>query len=237
MGPSGAGKSSLLNVLAGRSSSAPGISITGKVKVGQTLINPVDFRQNIAYVMQDDALMGTATPREALRFSAALRLDDSYSAEAIELSVNETLAGLGITDCADVLIGNAMIKGISGGQRKRTSVGCEIITNPSLLFLDEPTSGLDSFAAFNLVKLLQQVAKTNCPVLCTIHQPSSEVFALFDIVIVVVAGITCENKYVLRYLALFNYYSTFKITRMLTIAHMHTHTHTRTFLCVLYCTL
>jgi ABC-type multidrug transport system ATPase subunit len=81
-----------------------------------------------------------------------------------------------------------MIKGISGGQRKRTSVGIELITNPSVLFLDEPTSGLDSYAAYNLVKLLNQFAKTNCTVLCTIHQPSSEVFVLFDQVIFLAQG-------------------------------------------------
>ena len=86
------------------------------------------------------------------------------------------------------MIGNAMIKGISGGQRKRTSVGIEIITNPSVLFLDEPTSGLDSFAAYNLVTLLNEFAKTNCTVLCTIHQPSSEVFFMFDTAIFLCEG-------------------------------------------------
>ena len=109
-------------------------------------------------------------------------------------------------------IGNAMIKGISGGQRKRTSVGIEVITNPHILFLDEPTSGncclislsssllrlpssfvhsigLDSYAAYNLVQLLRGIAKTNCTVLCTIHQPSSEVFYLFDMAIFMLEGL------------------------------------------------
>ena len=133
--------------------------------------------------MQDDALMGTSTPREALKFSALLRLDAKFSDEVINQLVDEVLVSLGIDNCADIMIGNAMIKGISGGQRKRTSVGVEIITNPSLLFLDEPTSGLDSFAAYNLIKLLNEFSKINCNVLCTIHQPSSEVFYLFDMVI------------------------------------------------------
>lgn len=183
MGPSGAGKSSLLNVLAGRSSPGSGISIEGKVTVGGKVINPVAFRKNIAYVMQDDALLATATPREALRFSANMRLPSSTSTETIEELVNKTLADLGLTVCADVMIGGALIKGISGGQRKRTSVGVELITKPPLLFLDEPTSGLDSYSAFSLISLLRKVASVDCTILCTIHQPSSEVFFLFDVVI------------------------------------------------------
>lgn len=133
--------------------------------------------------MQDDALMPTATPREALRFSATLRLPPTLSKDEIEQMVEKLLADLGILECADVVIGGALIKGISGGQRKRTSVGVEVITDPELLFLDEPTSGLDSFSAFNLISLLKEIAKSNCTILCTIHQPSSEVFFLFDTVI------------------------------------------------------
>jgi ABC-type multidrug transport system ATPase subunit len=152
--------------------------------------------------MQDDALMPTATPREALRFSARLRLASTVTEVDINARVENMLQELGIVECADVIIGGALIKGISGGQRKRTSVGVEIITDPmvswpyrcgyfnsqlhfvinclQLLFLDEPTSGLDSFSAFQLVKLLQTIAATQCTILCTIHQPSSEVFFLFD---------------------------------------------------------
>lgn len=181
MGPSGSGKSSLLNVLAGRSASTTGITIEGTVKVAGQEINPVSFRKNIAYVMQDDALMATAHPREALEFSASLRLPSTTTKEEIHEIVEKTLTELGIQDCADVLIGGELIKGISGGQRKRTSVGVEIVTKPSLLFLDEPTSGLDSYSAFNCVKLLKSLAKNdNAAVLCTIHQPSSEIFYLFD---------------------------------------------------------
>jgi ABC-type multidrug transport system ATPase subunit len=82
--------------------------------------------------MQDDALMPTATPREALRFSASLRLPSSTTGEELDELVSTTLRDLGIEGCADTMIGGALIKGISGGQRKRTSVGVEIITNPSV---------------------------------------------------------------------------------------------------------
>lgn len=183
MGPSGGGKSSLLNVLAGRSTSSGDINISGCIKVGGKEINPVTYRRQIAYVMQDDALLATSTPREALRFSATLRLPASITSVEIDSMVDGLLAELGILECADVIIGGALLKGISGGQRKRTSVGVEVITDPEVLFLDEPTSGLDSDSAFNLVKLLKTIANTNCTILCTIHQPSSEIFAIFDTVI------------------------------------------------------
>lgn len=188
LGPSGSGKSSLLNVLAGRSTAVDGLTITHEITVGGKLIDPVSFRRNVAYVMQEDSLLATATPREALRFSAHLRSPAGTTEDEINKMVEQLLALLGLEECADVYIGNAMIKGISGGQKKRTSVGVELITKPSLLFLDEPTSGLDSFNAYKLVQLLNATAKMNTAVLCTIHQPSSEVFFLFDQVIFLKAG-------------------------------------------------
>ncbi|KAJ1439146.1 ABC transporter [Ochromonadaceae sp. CCMP2298] len=188
LGPSGAGKSSLLNVLAGRSANAPGVTISAAVRVDGQLINPVSFRKNIAYVMQDDSLMATATPREALTFSAKMRLPSTVTAAKIDEKVVLLLAELGLTGCCDVMIGGAMIKGISGGQRKRTSVGVELVTDPGLVFLDEPTSGLDSFSAFSLITLMKRVAGFGCTVLLTIHQPSSETFVLFDTVIFMKAG-------------------------------------------------
>ena len=140
--------------------------------------------------MQDDALMATATPRESLEFSATLRLPPGTDSDTIKNLVDAMLEELGLEGCADTMIGGALIKGISGGQKKRTSVGIEIITNPSLLFLDEPTSGLDSYTAFSCVKLLKKVAEhTKIAVLCTIHQPSSEVFFLFDSVIFMKDGL------------------------------------------------
>ncbi len=114
--------------------------------MGGEQINPVSYRKSIAYVMQDDALMATATPREALEFSASLRLDPRTPAKEIAELVSAILEELGLTDCADIMIGGALIKGISGGQRKRTSVGVELISNPSLLFLGEASHDVyDSF--------------------------------------------------------------------------------------------
>jgi len=150
-------------------------------------VDPVAFRRNVAYVMQDDALVATATPREALGFSAALRLPDTSASERDAL-VEKKLEELNLLGCADVYIGGEMLKGISGGQRKRTSVGVELVTNPKLVFLDEPTSGLDSDSAMQCVKLLKSIARKGATVLCTIHQPSSEVFELFDMVMLLKDG-------------------------------------------------
>ena len=93
---------------------------------------PTKYRKNIAYVMQDDALMATATPREALMFSANMRLPPDTPKDKLTALVDKLLVDLGIDVCADVIIGGALIKGISGGQRKRTSVGVEVITDPSV---------------------------------------------------------------------------------------------------------
>jgi ABC-type lipoprotein export system ATPase subunit len=132
MGLSGAGKSSLLNVLAGRLSSADDIRVEGKVQVGGLDVNPLTYRKNIAYVMQEDYLMTFATPREAISFSANLRLPSSFPSDAIPQKVDELIKSLGLNDCADVMIGGDFIPGISGGQKKRTSVGIELVTDPTV---------------------------------------------------------------------------------------------------------
>lgn len=149
---SGAGITSLLNILAGRAASRGRITIDADVRLNNYSVDPtnVAVRQQIAFVAQDDSLQVTSTPREAIRFSAKLRLPRSTTDEEIETLVNRMLSELGLEDCADTIVGGALKKGISGGQRKRTSVGVELVTKPPLVFLDEPTSGLDSFSAVQL---------------------------------------------------------------------------------------
>ncbi|CAJ1422261.1 unnamed protein product [Effrenium voratum] len=189
LGPSGSGKTTLLNILAGRQNTkAAGFVLSGEITACGTPVEPVSFRRNIAYVMQEDALMAFETPREYLRFSACLRLSKHISREEREGFVESLLSTLHLHDCADTVVGSALVKGISGGEKKRTSVGVELITNPKMLFLDEPLSGLDSYAAFTLMEALKNLAATNVPVLCTVHQPSSEIFAMFDDVIILHAG-------------------------------------------------
>lgn len=133
-----------------------------------------------AYVTQEDVLLGTLTVKETISYSAHLRLPTSMSKEEVNSIIDGTIIEMGLQDCADRLIGNWHLRGISGGEKKRLSIALEILTRPRLLFLDEPTSGLDSASAFFVVQTLRNVARDGRTVISSIHQPSSEVFALFD---------------------------------------------------------
>lgn len=190
MGPSGAGKSSLLNILAGRAKTKGNLKITADVRLNNYTVDPTDMdvRRQIAFVSQDDSLQATSTPREAIRFSAKLRLSKTMTDHELDSLTNKMLSSLGLEHCADTYCGGALLKGISGGERKRTSVGVELVTKPALVFLDEPTSGLDSFSATQIIDLLHKVSNAGSTVLFTIHQPSSEVFNSFDHLILLNKG-------------------------------------------------
>eukprot|EP00933_Yihiella_yeosuensis_P004369 TRINITY_DN108733_c0_g1_i1.p1 TRINITY_DN108733_c0_g1~~TRINITY_DN108733_c0_g1_i1.p1 ORF type:complete len:672 (-),score=104.87 TRINITY_DN108733_c0_g1_i1:466-2481(-) len=189
LGPSGSGKTTLLNVLAGRQNTkARNMSLSGQITTSGQPVDPVQFRRNIAYVMQEDALLPFETPRECLSFSAYLRLSRELSDTERREFVDRLLSTLHLEKCASTIVGSQLVKGISGGEKKRTSVGVELITNPKMLFLDEPLSGLDSYAAYTLTEALKQLAEAGVPILCTIHQPSSEIFAMYDDVIILHAG-------------------------------------------------
>lgn len=190
MGPSGAGKTSLLNILAGRASSHGRISVSSDIRLNNYTVDPtnINVRKQIAFVAQDDSLQVTATPREAIRFSAKLRLPRETTEHQLDRLTDRMLTELGLTSCADTIIGGALIKGVSGGERKRTSCAVELVTKPSLVFLDEPTSGLDSFSAVQLCQVLKKVANAGASVLFTIHQPSSEIFNSFDHLILMNKG-------------------------------------------------
>lgn len=129
---------------------------------------------------QEDVLLGTLTVRETITYSAMLRLSSHITKDELHETVENTISEMGLQDCADHLIGNWHLRGISGGEKKRLSIALEIITQPHLLFLDEPTSGLDSAAAFFVVQVLKNVARGGRTIISSIHQPSSEVFTLFD---------------------------------------------------------
>lgn len=140
--------------------------------------------------MQEDALPAMSTPREMLHMSAVLRLA-STSNQPINVQVSDLLEGLRLEKCADSLIGSSLVRGVSGGEKKRTAVAVELITRPKMIFLDEPLSGLDSYAAWTVVQVLKELARNGCAVLCTIHQPSSEIFETFDKMICLAEGRTC----------------------------------------------
>eukprot|EP01060_Flectonema_neradi_P018647 TRINITY_DN2552_c0_g2_i1.p1 TRINITY_DN2552_c0_g2~~TRINITY_DN2552_c0_g2_i1.p1 ORF type:complete len:647 (+),score=140.98 TRINITY_DN2552_c0_g2_i1:72-1943(+) len=196
MGPSGAGKSSLLNVLAGRVCGS-NKQVDGDMRLNGKPLDARAFREKVAYVMQEDALFATQTPTEALNFSASLR-NPGMSMDEQDQLVNETLEKLRLDKCRDTFAGSMTIPGLSGGEKKRTAIGIELVSDPSYLFLDEPTSGLDSYAAYIVCEMLRKLANGEYDgvqrvVVATIHQPSSEVFELFDDVILMSAGHTVYN--------------------------------------------
>jgi len=136
--------------------------------------------------MQDDLFFTFLTVREILEFVSLLRLP-RMSLHERTLRVEEIIDEMGLRKCVETAVGSHGKKGISGGERKRLSVGCELLANPRLLFLDEPTSGLDSSTACSIIKVLKQQT-TRCTILCTIHQPSTRIFELFDLLLVLAAG-------------------------------------------------
>eukprot|EP00898_Chlorokybus_atmophyticus_P006939 jgi/Chlat1/7246/Chrsp58S06870 len=184
IGQSGAGKSTLLDVLAGRVLRS---SIEGTMLVNGT---PVDdsFRKRAAYVMQDDALFPLLTVQETLLYSARLRLPWRMPLAEKQQRVVETLAELGLSHTANRIIGDEQHRGISGGERRRVSIGVDMIHDPALIFLDEPTSGLDSKSALNVCQSLHDLARSGRTVVLTIHQPSSRIIELIDKVLVLSGG-------------------------------------------------
>ena len=141
------------------------------------------------YVQQDDLFIGTLTVKETLQFQALVRMDSHIPKRKRLERVDDVINELGLNKCADQLIGiPGRMKGISGGELKRLAFACEVLTNPPLLFCDEPTSGLDSYMAQNVVTVLKALAQQGKTIVCTIHQPSSQVFALFDRILLMAEG-------------------------------------------------
>eukprot|EP00794_Sanderia_malayensis_P015415 gene15415-16989_t len=182
MGPSGAGKTTLLNILAGRQKRTGGELTSGIVTINGKKMEK-SLRRNLGYVLQDDVFFSHLTMRQTLDFAAELRLPDEMLHKDKMAVVDEVIDKLDIKKCENTIIGGGMfsVGGLSGGERKRTSIGVELITNPALLMMDEPTSGLDSSTAYSLIKLLKSIAaREKKAIVCTIHQPSSQIFHLFD---------------------------------------------------------
>ncbi|NXX34735.1 ABCG2 protein, partial [Nicator chloris] len=185
LGPTGSGKSSLLDILAARKD-PHGLS-------GDILINgapqPANFKCTSGYVVQDDVVMGTLTVRENLKFSAALRLPKSVKEQEKDERVNQIIKELGLSKVADSKVGTQFSRGVSGGERKRTNIGMEIITDPAILFLDEPTTGLDASTANAVLLLLKRwMSKQGKTIIFSIHQPRYSIFRLFDSLTLLAAG-------------------------------------------------
>ncbi|VDL89874.1 unnamed protein product [Schistocephalus solidus] len=210
MGPTGCGKSSLLDVLAGRKDP--------KYLSGEVLVDgapqPKNFKCISGYVVQvsillhttvlllfhsfflpslcfhfvDDILMGTLTVRESLYFAAVLRRKASCTKAETNSKVDDVLEELGLMHVADTKIGTELFRGVSGGERKRTSIGMEIIADPSVLFLDEPTTGLDAFTAGSVIQTLKTLSRRGRTIILSIHQPKYSIYKLFDSLTLVCGG-------------------------------------------------
>ncbi|GAM24734.1 hypothetical protein SAMD00019534_079090 [Acytostelium subglobosum LB1] len=188
MGGSGSGKTTLLNSISGRYNKSE-MKVDGNIMFNSVLSPPPDLVKNaVGYVMQKDYLLPNLSVRETLVYSARLRLPTSVSdADKLE-RVDSVLSVLGLRDCANTRVGGNGKRGISGGEKRRVSIGCQLLTDPSVLFLDEPTTGLDAFTAFQVTQTLVRIARQNRTVICTIHQPRSDIFKLFDQVMLLSKG-------------------------------------------------
>ena len=187
MGPSGAGKTTLMSSFMGRLAAEKPNELKGGCYVNGVPVTN-DFKRLFSMVAQDDIVMGKETPWDALYFSARIRLGVSHE-EAAALAA-EVIEQLHLGGCKDTIIGvPGHIKGISGGEKKRVNIGNELITNPYIMILDEPTTGLDSVNAVRVGLLLQELAHDEGrTVVCTIHTPSSELFDLFDDLLLLAKG-------------------------------------------------
>lgn len=183
LGPSGSGKTTLLSALGGR--------LEGKVS-GSILFNGHSFgksmKRKTGFVTQDDVLYPHLTVKETLLYAALLKLPRGMTKQHKKEHVDAIIAELGLSRCKNTIIGGPLLRGVSGGERKRVSIGHEMLTNPSLLLLDEPTSGLDSTTAQRIIVTLHSLAKGGRTVITTIHQPSSNVYYMFNKVILLSEG-------------------------------------------------
>ena len=184
MGPSGSGKTSLLNVLSAKLFG----KYQGSVSINGHVADRAVIRRVAGFVPQEDILFGSQTVREALKFYADLKLPTTLTSAQKGEMIDYILAELGLKKVENSLIGyvgadaaaSGLPRGLSGGERKRLSIGCQLISNPSLLFLDEPTTGLDSYASESVIQTLSKLALQGRTIVFTIHQPSVEVLSLFD---------------------------------------------------------
>ena len=184
MGASGSGKSTLLNVLNG----------TEKPSSGRVLINGIDIHLEpmkvqgiIGYIPQDDLLIEDLTVFENLYYAARLCFGHYTMEETVKL-VEHVLLNLGLTEIRNLKVGSPLQKTISGGQRKRLNIGLELLREPAILFVDEPTSGLSSRDSENIMDLLKELSLRGKMVFVVIHQPSSDIFKMFDTLIIMDSG-------------------------------------------------
>eukprot|EP00927_Polykrikos_kofoidii_P085093 TRINITY_DN9153_c0_g1_i3.p1 TRINITY_DN9153_c0_g1~~TRINITY_DN9153_c0_g1_i3.p1 ORF type:complete len:662 (+),score=85.88 TRINITY_DN9153_c0_g1_i3:47-1987(+) len=188
LGASGSGKTSLLSVLADRLLYSKGATLTGQLRTnGESA--PQDYRMRCAYVQQTEIFYPFSTVRETVTMAARLRLGKSKAKDAKVARAENVIQQLGLTKAIDTVVGDGnRVKGISGGEMKRVSIACELVSSPSVIMLDEPTSGLDSSAALKVVRVLTELADRGHTVVASIHQPGSAIYELFGTLVVLAEG-------------------------------------------------
>lgn len=180
IGGSGAGKSSLLNMISDKFVKEKKFENSGEVHLGTEKMDFEKYKKQIGFVMQADYFLENLTVKEYFKFAVDLKKSHLNETQK-KAEVDDLLKTLKLEKAADTLVGGNLKKGISGGEKKRLNIGFELLSNPQVLFLDEPTSGLDSYTSFVIVKLLRRLAREkNLLIVYTIHQPSTDIFGLFD---------------------------------------------------------
>ncbi|KAI4372163.1 hypothetical protein MLD38_010433 [Melastoma candidum] len=183
LGPSGSGKTTLLTALGGRL----GGNLSGKISYNGLGFSS-GMKRRTGFVAQDDVLYAHLTVTETLYFTALLRLPERLTRGEKLRHVESVIMELGLDRCRNSMIGGPLFRGISGGEKKRVSIGQEMLINPSLLLLDEPTSGLDSTTAQRILTTIKRLAGGGRTVVTTIHQPSSRLYHMFDKVLLLSEG-------------------------------------------------
>ncbi|XP_044265632.1 protein scarlet isoform X2 [Tribolium madens] len=186
MGASGAGKSTLMSTLAYRNAS--GACVEGDILINGRPIG--DYMKYISgFMHQEDIFIGSLTVLEHMNIMARLKLDRKTTQQERNSKIYEILKSLGLTKCLNTRIGiNGESKVLSGGEKKRLAFATELLTDPPILFCDEPTTGLDSYSAQKIITMMNTMACSGKTILCTIHQPSSDIFAIFSQLILMADG-------------------------------------------------
>ena len=178
MGSSGCGKTSLLSLLSNQIMMQSNFIIKGNIWMNSTKLEDINICNMVRYIPQESILHEFFTPYEFLKFTLNLKVSESST--RVKKRVNEVLEQFKLVHVKHSIIGGVILKGLSGGEKKRLSIASEVLLYPSVLILDEPTSGLDSFMAKSIIHILKDITKSGVTVIMTIHQPSYEIYEMID---------------------------------------------------------